>query len=113
MAKTLTEKRIDVEEQIRKLENHRKQLVQQEKAEERKARTNRLCKRGGAVEKLLPELATFTDEQFDLFVNRVILSEYTKRVIAELSADNPVANANPQNNIPSNQTDSKANSETA
>ena len=44
--KTTTEKRISVEEQIRQLEKERKQLIQKEKAEERTAKIERLCKRG-------------------------------------------------------------------
>ena len=98
MAKTTTQKRLSVEEQIRQLENHRKQLIQQEKAEERKARNHRLCKRGGTVEKLLPDLITLTDEQFDIFVNRVLLSEQTKRIIAEIAANSLASPAKLQGN---------------
>jgi hypothetical protein len=84
MSTRTTAKRESVEEQIRQLENQRKQLVQKERAEERKERTHRLCVRGGIVEKLLPELIALTDEQFQIFLNKTLLTDYSKRIIADL-----------------------------
>ena len=43
MAKTKTEKIATIQEQIQQLENQRKRLIQEEKAQERKDRTKRLC----------------------------------------------------------------------
>jgi len=63
--------------------------LQKKKADERKERTSRLCKRGGAVEKLFPELAVIADEQFDVFVKKVLLTDFSKRVIADLQAQKP------------------------
>ena len=83
--KTTTEKRVSVEEQIKQLEKQRNTLLQKEKAEERKMRTHRLCKRGGIVEKLLPDLVTLTDTQFDIFVEKVLLTAHTKRILKELA----------------------------
>jgi hypothetical protein len=81
-----TEQKIfTIDEQIAQLQNQRKLFVQKKKEEDRRERTKRLCTRGGAVEKLHPELATFTDEQFDIFIRKVILSEQTKRIIAEIA----------------------------
>jgi len=82
--RTTAEKRISVEEQIKQLEKQRSTLLEKEKEEGRKARTHRLCKRGGIVEKLLPDLATLTDTQFDLFVEKVLLTPHTKRILKEL-----------------------------
>lgn len=45
MAKTKAEKITSIEEEIRQLENRRRQLVQEQKAQERKDRTKRLCRR--------------------------------------------------------------------
>jgi len=45
MAKTKTEKVAGIEEQIQQLENEKKRLIQEQKAQERKDRTKRLCKR--------------------------------------------------------------------
>ena len=98
MTKT-TQARLKREEQIKQLQNECKQLIQKEKSEEKKARTRRLCQRGGAVEKLLPQLAVFTDEQFDVFVKKIILSEQTKRVIAEIAAIIPEPPTEPQGGI--------------
>jgi hypothetical protein len=86
MSKTTAEKRMSVEEQIRQLENQRKELLQKERDEERKARNHRLCKRGGLVEKLLPDLIVLTDEQFQIFLNKTLLTEHTRRVICDLTA---------------------------
>lgn len=47
MAKTKTEKITSIEEEIRQLENKRRQLVQEQKAQERRDRTKRLCRRMG------------------------------------------------------------------
>ena len=104
----ITKKRMSVDEQIAMLNNERKQLIQKEKAEARKERTKRLCQRGGAVEKLHPEIAAFTDEQFDIFVKKVILSEQTKRVIAEIAAVKPEPSAESQGGISLPQSQVKA-----
>ena len=45
MAKTKAEKIAGIEEEIRQLENRRRKLVQEQKAQERKDRTKRLCRR--------------------------------------------------------------------
>ena len=52
MAKTKAEKITSIEEEIRQLENRRRQLVQEQKAQERKDRTKRLCRRMGLFESL-------------------------------------------------------------
>ncbi len=113
MSKTTTEKRMNVEEQIKQLENQRKQLIQKERDEERKKRTHRLCKRGGIAEKLLPELAALTDEQFDIFIQKVLLSEHTKRVIADITEQKTIPPAAAQGGIFTKQGKNTAVSETA
>ena len=70
MAKTKIEKIAGIEEEIRQLENKRRQLVQAQKAQERKDRTKRLCKRMGLFESLLPESISLTDEQFQIFLEK-------------------------------------------
>ena len=47
MAKTKSEKIADIEIQIAQLENRQKKLIQEQKLQERKDRTKRLCKRMG------------------------------------------------------------------
>ena len=48
-------RRSSIEEEIKQLENKKKRLIQEQKEQERKDRTNRLCKRMGFIEKLLPD----------------------------------------------------------
>jgi hypothetical protein len=91
MAKTFDERleaaRFDKEQAEARI----KKLIQEQKSQERKERNHRLCKRGGLVEKLLPDLAKLTDEQFDTFVEKTLLSGYTAKVIKELLPPEPAA----------------------
>ena len=64
MAKTKIEKIASIEEEIKQLENKKKRLIQEQKEQERKDRTNRRCKRMGFIEKLLPDTLPLTEEQF-------------------------------------------------
>ena len=85
MAKTKIEKIAGIEEEIRQLENKRRQLVQAQKAQERKDRTKRLCKRMGLFESLLPESISLTDEQFQIFLEKTVLTEQS-RILDGLTA---------------------------
>ena len=86
MARTKLEKIAGIEEEIRQLENQRKQLIQQQKEQERKERTHRLCKRGGLLESILPDTVTLTDEQFKIFLEGVLFSDTTRRILDHLTA---------------------------
>ncbi len=92
MAKTKAEKITSIEEEIRQLENRRRQLVQEQKAQERKDRTKRLCKRMGFIEKLLPDTIPLTEEQFKTFVEQTIATDHSRRVLDSLTA-HPAATA--------------------
>jgi len=85
MTKTRLEKIDGIREEIEQLKIRQKLLLQQHNTHERKARTHRLCRRGGIVEKLLPDLITLTDEQFDTFVEKTLLSGYAERIIKGLT----------------------------
>jgi hypothetical protein len=87
MAKTTEQKRLDVEEQIKQLENQCKQLKQKEKEEERKARNHRLCKRGGACRKAFARSNHIDGEQFQTLLDKTLLTEQTRSVIADITAD--------------------------
>ena len=91
MAKTKIEKIAGIEEEIRQLENKRRQLVQAQKAQERKDRTKRLCKRMGLFESLLPESISLTDEQFQIFLEKTVTTEYGRRILDGLTAQNAAA----------------------
>ena len=88
MAKTKTEKITSIEEEIRQLENKRRQLVQEQKAQERKDRTKRLCLRMGLFESMLPDTITLTDEQFKTFLEQTVAAEHSRRILDELTAQN-------------------------
>lgn len=88
MAKTKTEKITSIEEEIRQLENRRRQLLQEQKAQERKDRTKRLCRRMGLFESLLPDTITLTDEQFKTFLEKTVAADHSRRILDELTAQN-------------------------
>ena len=88
MAKTKAEKIAGIDEEIRQLTNKKKRLIQEQKEQERKDRTNRLCKRMGFIEKLLPDTIPLTEEQFKTFVEQTIATDHSRRVLDELTAQN-------------------------
>ena len=104
MAKTKTEKITSIEEEIRQLENKRRQLVQEQKAQERKDRTKRLCRRMGLFESMLPDTITLTDEQFKTFLEQTVAAEHSRRLLDELTAQN-AATATIQGEKPAAQSD--------
>jgi len=69
---TKTERIASVEDKIKQLENQRKQLIQKQKADERKARTKRLIERGAILESLIADAETLTNEQVKAFLQKVI-----------------------------------------
>ena len=89
MAKTRVEKIDGIDEEIARLRKRQTLLRQQQNRQDRKDRAHRLCRRGGLVEKFLPDLARLTDEQFDTFVEKVLLTSHTRRVLAELAPPLP------------------------
>ena len=88
MAKTKAEKIMSIEEEIRQLENKKKRLIQEQKEQERKDRTNRLCKRMGLFEKLLSDTILLTEEQFKTFLEQTVLTEHSRRILDGLTAQN-------------------------
>ena len=88
MAKNKTEKIATIQEQIAQLENQRKRLIQEQKIQERKDRTKRLCKRAGLLESLLPDTIPLSDGQFKSFLEKVILTDFTRRTLDAITAQN-------------------------
>ncbi len=88
MPKTKLEKIAGIEEEIRQLENRRRQLVQEQKAQERKDRTKRLCRRMGLFESLVPDSIPLTEEQFKTFLEKTVAAEHGRRLLDELTAQN-------------------------
>ena len=89
--KTLDEKIAAAKLEAAQKEARVKELLQQQKTAERKARNHRFCLRGGKLEKLFPELALLTEEQFEIFVEKCLLNDNTRAVLAELAPPEPVA----------------------
>ncbi len=83
MAKTPVEKISIIEEEIRQLENQKKQLMQQQKEAERKARTKRLIDRGAILESLIPGAAAFTNEQIKAFLEKTIATESARNILGK------------------------------
>ena len=83
---TKTEKIESIQTEIKQLENQRKRLIQQQKEQERKDRTKRLCKRAGLMESMLPETITLNDEQFKSFLEKTLLNESSRKALAGLTA---------------------------
>jgi hypothetical protein len=64
------------------------------KADERKARTKRLCSRHGLLESMLPEIITITDEQYKAFLERAVTNDYGRGILAKITAQStPTATA--------------------
>jgi len=74
------------QEEIRQKENRIKELVAKQKAEEKKARNHRLCKRHGLLESLLPEIIEVTDEQYKIFLERAVANNYGRDILAKIIA---------------------------
>lgn len=77
-----------ITEEIRQLTNKKKRLIQEQKEQERKDRTNRLCKRMGLFEKLLPGTIPLTEEQFKAFLEQTVMTEHSRRILDGLTAQN-------------------------
>ena len=88
MAKTRTAKIDSLLIEIEQLENKRKQLIQEQKQQERKDRTKRLCRRAGLLESLLPDTIPLTEEQFKSFLEKTVMSEPSRHILDELTAQN-------------------------
>jgi uncharacterized coiled-coil DUF342 family protein len=91
MSVTKEERISNIETQIAELVKQRKNIIQAQKAAERKARTHRLCKRGGEIEKLLQGIETLTEDEFKAFANITFLTPYSKKELAKILANKAVA----------------------
>jgi hypothetical protein len=81
-AERIEAKRAEMEQK----KNELNLLLQKQKKEERKARTHRFCKRHALVEKVLPDLTRITDEQFDIFVEKTLLTGFADKILKQLTA---------------------------
>ena len=72
--KTYEEKIASKDEQIQLLLTEKKELMKKQKEDERKAKEKRQCYRHGVLEKLMPELITLTNEQYEAYIKKYFLT---------------------------------------
>ena len=68
----ISEQIAKAEEEIRQLQNRKRKLLNQKKAEERKIRTHRLVERGAILESLLEQPEQYTNEQIKGLLETVL-----------------------------------------
>ena len=84
MATTKTERIANIGDKIKQLENQRKQLLQQQRASERKARTKRLIERGAILESLIANPEIYTNDEILVLLKKTIGSAFGQTILAEL-----------------------------
>ncbi len=81
----ISEKIAKAEEEIRQLQNKKRKLLNQQKNEERKARTRRLIERGAILESLLERPEQYGNEQIKgllvIALRSAQAQEYLRRII--------------------------------
>jgi len=101
------EKLNKIEEQIRKLTNQQKMVAQQYKEEERRERTSRLCKRGGYIEKIFPDILKLTDTQSKQFFDLIFDSSFATARFKEILGDDSNNSASDASSAPSDSSTSQ------
>ena len=99
MTKTKLEKIAALDTEIQQLENRRKQLLQQQKEQDRKARTKRLIERGAILESLIPNAAMLTNEQIKVFLEQTVHGEHACKILENLNSQSKAATTDPAENI--------------
>ena len=96
MAKRRTpEEQIEaVKKELEQKQARLEKLLKDQKKQDDKARTHRLCKRGGKVEKLFPRLIEMSEEQFETFIQKTLLTGYAEKIINQILS--PPSPAKPQ-----------------
>jgi len=64
-----------------------KKLKNEQSKANRKARDNRIYKRGGLIESLLPDTTKLTEEQFHTFMHMTIANKFGKDKLAQIIAE--------------------------
>ena len=87
MRKTLKQKVDDSLLEMQQAQKQYEQILAQFNAQEEKVRNKRIAERGIIIEKALPEVVALSKKQFDVFLEKVMLTPHARRIIAELSAE--------------------------
>ena len=80
----ISEKIARAEEEIRQLQNKKRKLMNQQKNEERKARTHRLIERGAILESFLEQPEQFGNEQIKGLLEIALRSTYAQNYLQEI-----------------------------
>ena len=67
--------------ELKQKESRLRDLRARQRTQDDKARTHRLCRRGGYLESKLPELIMITDDQFYTFVEKALLSGFAQKLL--------------------------------
>jgi len=88
MARKTLKERID-ESLLEKQEAEKRYnlLLSQFNEQEEKAKNRRIAERGKVIESAIPEVAALTKQQFGTFIEKVLLTPHTRRILAELNAE--------------------------
>jgi len=81
MTKSISEKIEGIKTEIQQLENKYKRLLQEQKEQERKARTKRLIERGAILESLINGADKLTNEQIKTFLEKTVTGEYASKIL--------------------------------
>jgi hypothetical protein len=82
--KARLERIAETEVQLQELEAYKKKLEAEQREDDRKKRTNRLCERGGFIESIMPETVKLDKVQFQDFIKRTLLTDFARRELAKL-----------------------------
>jgi hypothetical protein len=72
MAKSLKQRLIDNDEQIKKLQNEQRKLRQKQRAETEKAKKQRLLSRGAYLEKVMSHVVEMSDSEYENYINNLV-----------------------------------------
>lgn len=80
----ISEKIAKAEEEIKQLQNKRRKLLNQQKSEERKARTRRLIERGAILESFLEQPEQYENEQIKGLLMIALRSEQAQEYLRKI-----------------------------
>ena len=83
MTKTTNEKVAMYDKKILQYQNKKKQLIQKNKVDERKARTKRLIERGAILESLIDGAEELANDQITIILKKTVGSSYGKDIITQ------------------------------
>ncbi len=84
--RALDEKIRIAQDKRRQHDNYINELIQKRKAQARKDRTRRLIERGAMLENRIAGAETLTNEQVGAFLDKTLLTPFSKRILAEMTA---------------------------